>query len=34
MRLEEANQILKNAGYIVAEDTETNDDEIEDLNNE
>ena len=34
MQLDEAKQILKNAGYIIAEDTETNDDEIEDLNKE
>lgn len=34
MNLNEAKQILKNAGYIIAEDTETNDAEIEDLTNE
>ena len=33
MQLDEAKKILKNAGYII-EDTETNDAEIEDLNNE
>ena len=33
MELNEAKQILKNAGFIC-EDTETNDDEIEDLTNE
>ena len=34
MNLDEAKQELIEHGYIIAEDTETNDDEIEDLNNE
>lgn len=34
MNLNEAKKILNEHGYIIAEDTETNDDEIEDLTNE
>ena len=33
MNLNEAKKILNDNGYIIAEDTETNDDEIEDLAN-
>lgn len=34
MNLNEAKKILNDNGYIIVEDTETNDDEIEDLTNE
>ena len=34
MNLNEAKKILNEHGYIIAEDTETNDDEFEDLTNE
>ena len=34
MNLDEAKQELIEHGYIIAEDTETNDDEIEDFTNE
>lgn len=34
MNLNEAKKILNDNGYIIVEDTETNDAEIEDLNNE